>query len=142
MAASDGGYAKPDLMFQKEDEIISEEEFKTIVRNYDTVICNTDILAYELIKMTKRYGVRVPEDLMVAGGYNTIWSSCLGLQITTLTQNPAELSRKAFEILDAGGIHHELVLPEIIERESTARIAPKRESIVKPNFQESVRSTI
>lgn len=142
MAAQEGGFPKPDLMFQENKEYITDEEMLRIARNYDTVICNTDTLAYSLIKKANSLGIRVPEDLMVSGSYNTIWSSKLDLKITTLTQNPLDLSRKAFEILEAGGIHHELVVPEIIERESTIResrnTAPHQIKIQ----QETVRITI
>ena len=120
-AAGEAGIQKPDLRFEQERGIIPEEEVLEISRTYDAVIFTTDVRAYQFMKKAAVFGIKVPEDILVAGAYDTIWASQLEYKITSLTQNPKALSKKAFDILEAGGIHHEWVVPEIVERESTKR---------------------
>ena len=66
-------------------------------------------------------GIRVPEDVLVASGDDTPWCSKFGYRITTLSTMSEEIAARAFEILNAGGIHHEKIIPDLIERDSSHR---------------------
>ena len=65
--------------------------------------------------------MKVPEDLMVSGVLNTVWSSLFDYQISTIDQNPAEMSRHVVRILEEGGRQNVMIVPDLILRNSTER---------------------
>ncbi|MEI3003966.1 MAG: substrate-binding domain-containing protein [Victivallales bacterium] len=100
--------------------MIEPEEFRH-VKAYDGILCGSDGLAYSVIKMAEQSGMKVPEDLMVSGILNTVWSSLFDYQISTIDQNPAELSRHVVRILEEGGRQSVTIEPDLILRNSTER---------------------
>ena len=128
-AARDAGLPRPALYSARnstppmdlETVSITREEAEPLLRNYDGLICTYDNMAYCLIRHGAALGIRVPEDVLVASGDDTAWCSKFGYRITTLSPMSEEIAARAFEILNAGGIHHEKIIPELIERDSSHR---------------------
>lgn len=123
-AAAEAGICPPELVYQTETadppRLVEPEEFRYI-KAYDGILCGSDGLAYSVIKLAEQSGMKVPEDLMVAGVLNTVWSSLFDYQISTIDQNPAELSRHVVRILEEGGRQNVMIEPDLILRSSTAR---------------------
>ena len=122
-ATGEAGIRSPDIYFIRTypETNSSGEEFKMLTEKYDGILSTIDSLAYESVRCAVKRGIRVPEDLMVSGLMNTVWSHGFEHQITTLGQNPAEMSRTAFRLLETGGRHQVLIEPELIIRKSTRR---------------------
>ena len=126
-AASEAGIAHPELYFlskhfseKKHEAAFLREEFSRI-GHCDGVLCTSDGLAYEMIKAAGKSGRRVPDDLMVSGALNTVWSTLPECQISTIDQNPEELSSHVVRILEEGGKQNVVIEPNMIFRASTAR---------------------
>lgn len=62
-------------------------------------VCNCDQVAYNLIKLLKQKGYRVPEDISVVGFDNDIYSTISEPQITTVEVNIAEMSNMAYSVI-------------------------------------------
>ncbi len=123
-ATAEAGIQPPDIHFVRKDpekSIFSEEEFKALADQYDGILSTIDRLAYESVGYAGKLGLRVPEDLMVSGCLDTIWSRGFEHQITTLGQNPSEMSRAAFRLLETGGRRQVLIEPDLIIRKSSQR---------------------
>ena len=128
-AAADAGLPAPKLYYAKTStppndlatQSIDLEEAKPLLKEFDGIITTYDNLAYCMIRHAETLGMLVPEDLLVSACSDTVWCSRLDHQITTLSSMPQELSRRAFEILEAGGIHHEKIMPDLIIRNSSNR---------------------
>ena len=123
-AAAEAGIRPPELFYQSKTtfppRLIEPEEFRH-VKAYDGILCGSDGLAYSVIKIAEQSGMKVPEDLMVSGILNTVWSSLFDCQISTIDQNPAELSRHVVRILEEGGRQSVTIEPDLILRNSTER---------------------
>ena len=75
-------------------------------RRPEAVICATDVIAYACLDVFKRHGLKVPEDIRVAGYDNSSLSMIASPQITTI-QSPfgefgTEASRLMISILESG----------------------------------------
>lgn len=122
-AAAEAGIRPPELFYQSETTVpslIEPEEFRH-VKAYDGILCGSDGLAYSVIKIAEQSGMKVPEDLMVSGVLNTVWSSLFDYQISTIDQNPAEMSRHVVRILEEGSRQNVMIVPDLILRNSTER---------------------
>lgn len=122
-AAAEAGIRPPELFYQSETTVpslIEPEEFRH-VKAYDGILCGSDGLAYSVIKIAEQSGMKVPEDLMVSGVLNTVWSSLFDYQISTIDQNPAEMSRHVVRILEEGSRQSVTIEPDLILRNSTER---------------------
>lgn len=92
------------------------------------IICSSDEMALGLIFEAQRRGIRIPEELSVAGIDDHDFSAPAGL--TTIAQKPWEHGRSAAEMMLAElggqvGAVHDLTMPfELLVRHSTA--APRR----------------
>ncbi len=123
-AAAEAGIRPPELLFQNKitapPQLIEPEEFRH-VKEHDGILCGSDGLAYSVVRMAEQSGMKVPEDLMVSGLLNTVWSTLSDCRISTIDQNPPELSRHVVRILKEGGRQHIMIDPDLILRNSTAR---------------------
>lgn len=102
-------------------ESIGFEEAEPLLKNFDGIITTYDNLAYCIIRHAGKLGIKIPEDLLVSACGNTGWTCRFDYQITTLSAMPEQLAVRAFEILEAGGIHHEKIVPDLIVRNSSMR---------------------
>ena len=127
-AAREAGLPPPDLYFIRQAprplelfQSVWSEELAGVIRKYDGILSTTDMLSYAVIRQAQQMGIRVPEDLLVSGESNTAWCREFGLDITTISGMTETICSKAFDILEAGGIHHEKIIPDLIIRKSSIR---------------------
>lgn len=87
-------------------EIMGEDEALDILQrlkaerpDVSACFCVNDIVAYRLIQAAEKVGIRVPEDLSVVGFDNLHYLSRQQLQLSTVEQNFAEISRQAVELI-------------------------------------------
>jgi LacI family transcriptional regulator len=95
------------------------------------IMCGNDLIAIGVLLELARHGIRVPDDISIVGFDDLSWSEAATVPLTTVRQPREELGRRAVRMLldeiDHGDAHehrHELLVPELVVRESTA--APHR----------------
>lgn len=92
---------------------------------FDAIFANNDIAAFSVIMILNDSGIRVPEDVAVAGYDNTYLSIEARPQITTIAQPLREIGMAAVERLlelcedRDHDINHEIYDPRLIIRRST-----------------------
>ena len=91
------------------------------------IMCGNDLIALGVLLEFARQGVRVPDDVSIVGFDDLSWSEAATVPLTTIRQPREELGRRAVRLLldeiDRGDAHehsHELLLPELVIRESTS----------------------
>jgi len=62
-------------------------------------VCNCDQIAYHLISLLQRKGLRVPEDCSVVGFDNDIYATLTNPDLTTVEVNMAEMSKTAVSMI-------------------------------------------
>ena len=93
----------------------------------DALICGNDTMAAHLLVTLRKLGVRVPDDVMVAGFDDVQHASLVVPSLTTIHQPCVEIARKAFDVLLARIVNPKApvcayYLPApLVVRESTAR---------------------
>ena len=93
------------------------------------IFCATDIIAFGVIDAAKERGMRVPEDLWVAGYDDIPMSAWRVLDLTTVRQPIDEMARLSLKILLARiqnpetAVEQERFQPELIVRGTTANMA-------------------
>jgi LacI family transcriptional regulator len=94
-------------------------------RQPDAVIAINDVLALGVLKAIKEVGLRVPDDISVAGYDGVIFSSIADVPLTTVRQNVSEIARLAVQLLirkisDASPQEGRVLIPpELMVRDST-----------------------
>lgn len=91
------------------------------------IVCASDLIAQGVIEYCNSHNIRVPEDVSVIGFDNIPIAATTEPPLTTISQQRNELGRCAYVILNSL-IHHisiskTLLRPQLIERESTTRVA-------------------
>lgn len=90
----------------------------------EVFIAGSDRFAFRAIDAMQNKGIRVPEDIAVAGFGNTEIGQFMTPQLTTIDSNPALLVEKALSLLfrqiekDEKLCEHEMVAPLLIRRKS------------------------
>lgn len=123
--------ADPDLIlrlpYQYEEEQASEAFFKS--RTFDAVLCVNEIFAIRGMRLAKKLGMRVPEDVAFIGFTDGILSRYSTPSLTTVDQRGEVMGERAAEMLiekvedqfdeDNPTLYRTEVIPvELIERES------------------------
>lgn len=90
------------------------------------VVCYSDVMAYGLNRACREKGLRVPEDLSIAGNFDMMLSSVVNPALTTTLANHFEVGRQAVcRLVEAiQGTAHEslLVAPTLLHRQSTGPV--------------------
>lgn len=91
------------------------------------IICGNDLLAQGVIEYCVENNYRIPEDVSVVGFDNIPIAATTEPPLTTISQQRNELGKCAYVILNSL-IHHisiskTLLRPQLIERESAARVS-------------------
>ncbi len=101
------------------------EKFKQLLSEkiaFDSVICYNDIYAIAVVKASKEFGLKIPEDFSVIGFDDIEFSSVVSPPLTTVRIDKTVLGAEAFRALIKSikeDITTELVVPvELIKRES------------------------
>jgi LacI family transcriptional regulator len=91
------------------------------------IMCGNDLIALGLLLEFAGRGIRVPDDVSVVGFDDLSWSEAATVPLTTVRQPREELGSRAVRLLldeiDRGDAHihqHELLVPELVVRGSTA----------------------
>jgi LacI family transcriptional regulator len=99
----------------------------------DAVFAANDNMAIGCMDALAQLGVRVPDDIAVAGFDDIPIARLMRPSLTTVSAKIADLSRRALERLirrvdetDAGEALQQDVLPEVVVRESSGRSAAQR----------------
>lgn len=93
----------------------------------DALVCGNDTHAARLLVTLRKLGVKVPEDVMVAGFDDVQHASLVVPALTTIHQPCADIARKAFDVLLARIMNSSsaacacLLTSPLVIRESTAR---------------------
>lgn len=97
----------------------------------DAIVCGTDLVAAYLNQTLQKLGVRVPDDILLAGFDDMRASSVMSPQLTTIHQPCEQIAEKAFyglldRMTDPSRPPLEIFLPApLVERASTQRPAAK-----------------
>ena len=93
----------------------------------DALIAPNDLAASYLMRELMRRGLRIPDDIAVAGFDNEPFSGSLNPSLTTIDDNNEEIGKYAFDLLleqlneKKTSVHHKhsvCVVPRIVWRES------------------------
>jgi LacI family transcriptional regulator len=113
---------KPDRIIFK-DPSYFEQEFMKLKRVPDGIFCFNDRIAANIMPVVKRKGYGIPDDIKVVGFDNRSLGELTDPSLTTISQHPYDMGRKAFELLYGrlnGENTQKITLPpEVIIREST-----------------------
>ena len=91
------------------------------------IMCGNDLIALGILAVLARSGVKIPEDVTIVGFDDVSWSEVATVSLTSVRQPREELGRHAVRLLldeiDRGEEHghrHDLLLPELVIRESSS----------------------
>ncbi|MCR4895760.1 MAG: substrate-binding domain-containing protein [Lachnospiraceae bacterium] len=127
--------ANPDWVIEDRnpagDRIDAENYLKLPDRLPTAFLCNCDVAAGMLIRKLENAGIRVPEDVSVAGFDNFAYPGLCDVEITTIDVNLTEMSGRAVNrLLDrlddqpySRGIH--IIEGALIEKKSVKKISKK-----------------
>lgn len=93
----------------------------------DAVVCTSDLVAANVLKLLRRIGKRCPQDVLVTGVDDVALATLVSPTITTVRQPCAEIAATAFETLFWRFDNPDkekrriMVAAELVVRESTAR---------------------
>ena len=113
------------LPYQFEEEEKSEQFFKN--RQFDALLCVNEIFAIRAIRIAKRLGIKIPEELAIIGFTDGILSRLSTPSLTSVAQHGIRMGEVAAEMLiekiesdnDQETYRTEILEASIIEREST-----------------------
>lgn len=112
--------------------------FLPYARQYDALLCANDLVAVAALSQLRDAGLRVPDDLMIAGFGESILAQKVSPAITTVTLNHEELGRQAvmlFAYLYRQNVHISATIKvesQICVRGSTANLAPLPDAPLSP----------
>ena len=118
--AKEFGLPEPAGIYSTAPDVVNGFDWKALCE-FDGLLCASDLLAYRAVEELEKLGVRTPEDVLICGQQETIWSSGCGREITTYSPQPEKLSRIAVDLLESGGREIVMLKPELIIRKSTMR---------------------
>ena len=113
------------LPHQFEDEDKSEQFFNK--RKFDALLCVNEIFAVRAMRIAKRKGIKIPEELSIIGFTDGILSRLSTPSLTSVAQHGIRMGEIAAEMLiekiesetDQETYRTEILEASIIEREST-----------------------
>ena len=93
----------------------------------DAILAFNDVILYGVFEAVKDKGLRIPEDVALAGFSNSNTAEYVTPRLTTIVDHAFEQGQKACEILlnainGDKNIHHEVVPMKLIIRESSKRL--------------------
>ncbi|WP_231601808.1 LacI family DNA-binding transcriptional regulator [Salinibacterium sp. NG253] len=91
------------------------------------IMCGNDLLALGVLVEFAHRGIRVPQEISIIGFDDLVWAQAATVPLTTVRQPREELGRRAVRMLldeiDRGESHthhHDLLVPELVVRDSSA----------------------
>lgn len=118
-------------------------------RRADAVLLHDDIGAVMVLRVARKLGLRVPQDLAVAGWGNETFARFTYPSLTTIDYRPMDLIGAALDLLsanvgrepDASGPQRITVPAELIVRESTTAIETDKAEAIDPHSIRYVKSS-
>ena len=101
-----------------------------ISQDFTAIFACNDASAYGVCRKLKEYRKKVPEDVSVVGYDDVFYARMLEVPLTTIRQQVREMGREAVRLLLKQIREHKrpeskvIFAPELVVRESTARIQP------------------
>lgn len=114
------------LEYPLKNYFITEEQFEGYLREYpdfDGVFCISDAVAYTVIKVLEKKGIKVPEDVKVIGYDGGRTFNNLGKKITSINQDPTKLAKAIIDLLlsfNPRNLNRKIVVPVEIAEGDTA----------------------
>lgn len=105
---------------------VARTYIKDIASRPSAIICGNDLMAIGFLQVCKENGLRVPEDLSIAGFDDIPNASLTGIDLTTVRQPTQVMGHKAVELLlrqirkQSTGPEKVILDPELIIRKTTA----------------------
>lgn len=96
-------------------------------KDINAIFAHNDVAAFKVIKVLKKYGYKIPEDIAVAGFDNSFLSKISEPKITSIEQPIEEIAEIAFEIIlkkiknKNNHVENILLNPKLIIEESTLK---------------------
>lgn len=124
-------YSVDHLTIQTDMNVFDQNQYERIIHNLfqqhpdiDGVFATSDIIAAFVIKMCRKFGKSIPDNVRVVGYDDVNAASWINPAITTIKQPIEEMSRLAIELirkqLDGDRFERENILPvQLVERETT-----------------------
>ena len=103
-----------------------------ISQDFTAIFACNDASAYGVCRKLKEYRKKVPEDVSVVGYDDVFYARMLEVPLTTIRQQVREMGREAVRLLLKQIREHKrpeskvIFAPELVVRESTARIQPSQ----------------
>ena len=96
-------------------------------RNFTAIVCFNDKIAFNAMKVIKRHGLRVPEDISLTGFDDVPWCEICTPSLTSVRQDIIRLAKLTIEQLVANIQKGHKIKPQMIEtrlvvRESCSRV--------------------
>lgn len=113
-----------------EGDFTEESGYKTadyfLEKGVTAIFAASDMMAIGLIKRFKDLGVEVPAKVSIVGFDDISIARYITPTLTTIRQNKSEMGKSAFYLLlnliSKQPINHIILEPELVKRESTARL--------------------
>ncbi len=113
------------LPYQFEEEQLSQDFFDS--REFDGLLCVNEIFAIRAMRIAKKKGIRIPEDLSIIGFTDGILSKLSSPSLTSVAQHGIRMGEIAAQMLidkiesdrESETYRTEILEASIIEREST-----------------------
>jgi LacI family transcriptional regulator len=103
------------------------EQLLALTDRPTAVFCVNDLVALGILKQLSQRGMHAPQDFSMVGFDDSYFAAQLSPSLTTIRQQPYALGKRAVELMMAPDASKKAVTvlfePELIERDSVARIA-------------------
>ncbi len=104
-------------------EELAEELVLKLKPNIDAIVCANDDMAIGAIRALKKLGIRVPQDVAVAGGDNVITGKYISPTLTTYENMQHQLGTEAVSVLSdmltSAKVYNRIIDSSLVIREST-----------------------
>ena len=88
------------IFYDTESEIIAEMAIeKSLAANVDCILCMDDNICIKIIRILKKKGLRIPDDIKIASLHNSELLDEFDPSISCIYQNESELGKEASRIL-------------------------------------------
>ncbi|HPT88666.1 MAG TPA: GntR family transcriptional regulator [Bacillota bacterium] len=111
------------------EDLFRSGRFRGMLSECTAVVCYNDLQALQLLDVLREQGLRVPEDLSVVGFDDSQLAVSSEVKLTTVVhpkeQLGMEAARRMLALINEGSPQKVMMRPELIIRESTARLPVK-----------------
>lgn len=115
------------LPFQKEERMLFYQKNMEMIKRHTVLFCASDVYAIEVMNYLSDAGMKIPEDISIAGFDDIPESTIVRPRLTTVRQDMEQRARMTMEILSAWRddtpCERKILLPvSLVERDSVKNI--------------------